>query len=103
MVKKSIGLQIAVVDRGFVWIGNAYLASDYMDVPGVSVLIVEDGRSIRTWGVEKGLGQLALGGPTKDTVLDPVKKVVIPLRSVIATVPADREVWKDHIREPSED
>jgi energy-converting hydrogenase Eha subunit C len=41
---------------------------------------------IRVWGTTRGLGQIALCGPTKETVLDPVGTVFIPTHAVIMRI-----------------
>lgn len=82
------GWCIVVADRGFVWIGDCLFEGD--DVYCCDAL------NIRSWGVQKGLGQLATTGPTEATELDPVPVVVIPRRAVIAMIPAKEEPWKKH-------
>lgn len=47
---------------------------------------IEKSDVIRTWGTTHGLGQLALGGPTSDTKLDPCGTVRLPLTSVVAII-----------------
>lgn len=41
---------------------------------------------IRVWGTTKGLGEIALNGLTKDTVLDPCGRASIPQSSVLFSV-----------------
>jgi hypothetical protein len=67
--------QIVIADRGWVWVGNSQVIGDQ--------LVVENARCIRRWGTTKGLGELAAGGPTPDTVLDPMGRLVVPMRAVI--------------------
>ena len=45
--------------------------------------IVTDCFNIRRWGTTKGLGEIALSGPTSSTVLDDYGTVVIPNQSII--------------------
>lgn len=55
--------QIVVLDRGWVYVGNVIIEGD--------LVRIHNARCIRRWGTTKGLGELALTGPTKNTVLDP--------------------------------
>ena len=54
--------QIVIIKSGWVVIGN--VTND-----GVTT-VIEDANVIRKWGTEYGLGQIALQGPTKETILD---------------------------------
>lgn len=56
---------IIVCTNGFVHVGTW---TGEKDDEGYH--IVEDSSIIRRWGTEKGLGQLAIDGIQKDTVLD---------------------------------
>lgn len=68
--------KIVIADRGWVFVGEASRTGDTLHLRNASV--------IRRWGTTSGLGQLALHGPQKDTVLDPCGYVTIPLSSVVA-------------------
>lgn len=58
--------EILVLDRGFVLVGRPRLdPDDYL------TLIVDDCCTVRVWGTNAGLGQLAREGPLPRTVLDP--------------------------------
>ena len=72
---QNMGLQIVVADRGFVYVGQTVVNGD--------MVTITDARNIRKWGTTKGIGQLALSGPTNDTVLDAAGEVVVPLKAVI--------------------
>jgi hypothetical protein len=56
-------LYIVVLQRGWVAIGNRRMVGngDYH---------LDNCAHIRVWGTTKGLGEIALGGPTAKTVLD---------------------------------
>ena len=63
------GLQIAVLDRGFVYIGNIVTDGEWC--------YIENAWNIRRWGTTRGLGEL-VDGPTSDTQLDRVGSVRVP-------------------------
>lgn len=78
-------LQIVILDRGFVLVGKARVEGDWV--------ITEEASIIRRWGTTKGLGEIATGGPTKDTVLDPIGIVKSPLRALIGLVVCEAGKW----------
>jgi len=68
--------QIFVVMQGFVLLTEgAQREGDEWRLTNASV--------IRRWGTTRGLGEIALNGPTKDTVLDPCGAVVVPAHQVL--------------------
>lgn len=76
--------QIVVLDRGWVYVGKAAEQGDK--------LVIEDARCIRYWGTTRGLGQLAADGPTPNTKLDPVGRLIAPMRAVISVI-ACKTAW----------
>jgi len=76
--------QIVVLDRGWVLVGKTEEAGDK--------LLITDSRCIRYWGTTSGLGQLAESGPTDKTKLDPMGRVIAPMRAVIAVI-ACKTAW----------
>lgn len=83
----AFGWSIVVVDRGFVYVGNSLRHGDS--------IYCANGYNIRTWGAKRGLGELAMTGPTGETELDPVSCVIIPMRAIIHIIPAksDPKLW----------
>lgn len=71
-------LAIVVADRGFVYIGRVIVLDSWVNVYEAS--------NIRYWGTERGLGQLAIEGPTSKTQVDVIGSVQIPIRAVISIV-----------------
>ena len=72
------GLCIAVLDRGFVYVGNVTTDDKFVTITNA--------QNIRKWGTAKGLGQLAIEGPQPDTKLDDanvVKTLVGELKHMI--------------------
>lgn len=70
--------QIIVIERGWVVVGNCVAKRGFLDIT--------EGSVIRHWGTERGLGQLAIEGPTKTTVLEPTGHIIVPMTSVIMRI-----------------
>jgi hypothetical protein len=62
-------LAIAVMDRGWVFVGFITKLSNER-------IRVDCCHNIHKWGTERGLGQIALDGPTQETLLYPCAPVV---------------------------
>lgn len=80
-------LQIAVLDRGFVYVGICTTTQDG--------LTITHAQNIRRWGSDAGLGKLALHGPQPATKLDATGTVNAPLSSVIHLIDCDPAKWPD--------
>jgi len=76
---------IVVLDRGFVYVGDTCHDGEWCVITGA--------RNIRYWGTERGLGQLALEGPTEKTKLDAVGTVRAPARAVISLIETEAKLW----------
>ena len=71
--------QIFVVMQGFVLLAEgAAREGDEWHLANASV--------VRRWGTTRGLGQIALTGPTEDTVLDPCGVVTVPAHQVLMRI-----------------
>lgn len=55
--------KICILQRGWVMVGDFKREGNDCTLSNASV--------IRVWGTTKGLGEIALNGPTKSTLLDP--------------------------------
>jgi len=76
-------LAIAVLERGFVYVGNITLTEDF--------LIIRNAKNVHKWGTTRGLGELASNGPLPNTKLNPSPDIFVPVRALIhliACVPA---------------
>ena len=80
------GLYLVVLDRGFVYIGEVELTTNFC--------VIRSAYNVRTWGTTKGLGELATDGPTSSSVLDKVGIIYAPMRSVIHLIKTDKAKWK---------
>lgn len=58
-----------------------------------TMLIIEHASCIRRWGTTAGLGQLALSGPQKNTVLDPCGTLEAPMSTVLFWIPVTCKKW----------
>ena len=79
------GFAIVVVERGFVYVGNVVHDGEWC--------VVSNAKNIRRWGTTKGLGELALNGPTDSTLLDDTGTVRIPAHAVIALIDTEVSKW----------
>lgn len=80
--------RIVIVQSSWVFIG------DYQRDDKLGCVRLTDASCIRVWGTTAGLGQLALKGKTKETVLEFTGVVEVPMGSVVATILCEPEVWK---------
>lgn len=80
------GLAIAVLDRGFVYVGNVTTDADWC--------LIADAKNVRRWGTKAGLGELAAKGPQPNTVLDSSGAVRAPMRALIAVIRCEAASWK---------
>lgn len=74
------GKQIVVVESGWV-----FLATDIEDTEHGWKL--KDANVIRVWGTSAGLGEIAVKGPTKETILDYCGNPTVPKDKVLFFIP----------------
>lgn len=78
-------LKIVVAQSGWVFVGE-YAEDD-------AKITLTNAQNIRQWGTTKGLGELALKGPTNQTQLDPYGVVHILKSAVLLTIESNGESW----------
>ena len=78
-------LQIAVLDRGFVYVGLCRMADGMLEI--------SNAKCVRRWGTTNGLGQLALTGPTSKTVLDAAGTVHAPASALVHLIDCAEAGW----------
>lgn len=71
---------ILVLQRGWVVVGHLVQDDE-------TKVRLEDASVIRHWGTTKGLGQLALEGPTNQTKLDPCGEVEAHPAAIVLRIP----------------
>lgn len=79
------GFCIAVLDRGFVYVGN-------VTTDGRFVCIC-NAQNIRRWGTTNGLGQLALEGPQENTRLDKCGDICAPVAELKHLMACKETAW----------
>lgn len=85
MTPSTPTLQIAVLDRGFVYVGHCALDD--------TKLTITNARCVRRWGTTGGLGELATKGPQSATKLDAACTLTAPLTAVIHLIDCDSAAW----------
>ena len=81
------GFGIVIVDRGWVYVGNISHDGEWC--------VITNAWNIRKWGTSKGLGEIAINGPTDATELDDYGVVRIPKHALISLLDADKEKWSE--------
>ena len=81
---KHLGMQIVVLDRGYIYVGDVTDFGDH--------IIVGAAKNIRIWGTAKGLGELR-SGPTARTIADYAGTVQAPKHAVILLIAVDEGSW----------
>jgi len=86
MTKKDDSkLVIAILDRGWVFVARA--------TESPSAVILTNAACIRYWGTTRGIGQLALEGPQRETKIDEAGTVTVPRTAIIALIDAVEAKW----------
>jgi hypothetical protein len=91
-------VKIVVMDRGWVKVGrlsrHPELAFHWR---------LTDCRTVRRWGTQRGLAQLANEGPMAETVLDDLHDSTVPYRSVLDILDTKESLWVESLtrKEPT--
>lgn len=85
----TTGAKIVVIQSGFVYVGQV----DYLTEGGITWVRISGARNIRVWGTTKGLGQLAMSGPTTTTMIDVAGTVYVPLHAVLHLMDVVNKKW----------
>ena len=80
-------VKIIILQRGWNMVGRFERNGSDCKLHNASV--------IRAWGTTRGLGEIASGGPTKNTELDPCNGMVeFDYLTVVATIACDETKWE---------
>lgn len=82
--------KIVILQRGWVMVGKLERNGSECKLHNASV--------VRSWGTSKGLGEIAKGGPTSSTKLDPCYGVVeFDYLTVVASIACEESAWAKHL------
>lgn len=83
--KQKAPLRIVILQRGWVVVGRVHAEGAETRIESASV--------VRRWGTTAGLGEIALNGPTKKTVLDPCGTVRVHELAIVAQMDCNEGAW----------
>jgi hypothetical protein len=83
MEKKDIRIVVGL--RGWVHVGEYSRQGDQVRL--------DRAKCIRRWGTTKGLGEIAIGGPTNKTMFDEAGIVEVHAMAVVHSLVCDPEAW----------
>lgn len=78
--------RIVVLHRGWVVVGDYTISGEEV--------VIENGSVVRRWGTTEGLGEIAIKGPTADTVLDPIPELRVHRLGVVFTLQCTAKKWR---------
>ena len=84
-------IRIVVLQRGWVAVGKYTRDGDHAKLEQASI--------VRRWGTDKGLGQLAAGGPRPNTVLDTAPPIEFHTLTEVMNVRCNPEAWAKHFEQ----
>jgi len=86
---KSNPIEIVIGEFGWVFVGRLAIERGYTCLEQASV--------IRSWGTTKGLGEIALNGPTDSTKLDACGSVRLLESKVVAVMACNQVAWRKYV------
>ena len=78
-------IRIVILQRGWVVIGRYYQNEHDCSI--------KNGYVIRKWGTTKGLGEIAIDGPTQETILDPIPLTKFHELTIVASMICTESKW----------
>ena len=85
MPKATGEIRIVILQRGWVVVGRFSQVGSNCKLTNANI--------IRTWGTTKGLGEIAMNGPTSKTVLDRSPEINFHELTVIAMINCVESAW----------
>jgi hypothetical protein len=87
--KATGAIRIVILQRGWVMVGRYSQDGSNCKLTNASC--------IRTWGTTRGLGEIAIAGPTSKTVLDKCPDVRFHELTVITTIDCVEGAWSSQL------
>ncbi len=78
--------RIVVVTGGWVFVGDVVVENN--------LVRINNAYNVRVWGTSHGLGEIALRGPTPNTILDDYGVVTVPVSAVLAYIDCTADYWE---------
>jgi len=88
-IKTSGEIRIVILQRGWVAVGRYSKKGEYGKLENANI--------IRVWGTTKGLGEIAIDGPTSKTVLDRCPNIEFHELTTIAIMDCVEEKWESKL------
>ena len=85
LIKTTGEIRIVILQRGWVVVGRFSQEGSNCKLTNASI--------IRVWGTTKGLGEIAINGPTSKTVLDKSPDIRFHELTIIATIDCVEATW----------
>jgi exosome complex RNA-binding protein Rrp4 len=85
--KSKKDIRIVIGQRGWVFVG------EYTEDAKEQCICLDNASVIRIWGTTKGIGQLAMSGPTEHTKLDPCGRVAMHVLAAVAVISCNADKW----------
>lgn len=83
-------VKIVILQRGWCMVGRFERNGNECKLHDASV--------IRSWGTTKGLGEIAEGGPTSETILDKTNGLIeFDYLTVVATISCNEDKWESYL------
>ena len=83
-------VRIVILQRGWTMVGKFERNGSDCKLHNASV--------IRSWGTTKGLGEIAMDGPTSSTKLDPTYGIVeFDYLTVVASISCEEKPWEKYL------
>lgn len=76
---------LVVIQSGWIFVGALTKCE--------GMYTLTDASCVRKWGTTKGLGELALAGPTPSTILEPCGVMQAPAHAVHFIIPVEPKKW----------
>lgn len=78
-------IKIAILQRGWVMVGRFERNGNDC--------VLRDASVVRVWGTTQGIGEIALNGPTKKTVLDKCGTVQFDYLTAVCLIDCEEAKW----------